>query len=225
MPDFGQGNTRLQDAYLNVQYWDAFQFEAGKFKQPFSLEHLIQDRFVPTIERSIIDQLVPARDVGLMFHGQKLFDDRLDYGASVYGGVRDGDQDTDRNKEVAGRVVVRPFRDIGLPDFLEPLQVGVAGTFGEDEGCSHRRRFARPRSSRGSSSPRACGRTGLRTRCSPELSYVYGPLALAAQYYRETPGASRARGTRGAGRRRWTDLPRRSTSCARACDRRGADVV
>src|SRR5262245_55391693 len=37
LPDFGQGNTRLQDAYLNVHYWNEFQFETGKFKQPFSL--------------------------------------------------------------------------------------------------------------------------------------------------------------------------------------------
>ena len=186
LPDFGQGNTRLLDAYLNVHYWDAFQFEAGKFKQPFSLEHLIQDRFVPTIERSIIDQLVPARDVGLMFHGQKLFEDRLDFGASVYGGVRDGDQDTDRNKEVAGRVVVRPFRDIGLPDFLEPLQVGVAGTFGEDEGVLQPTTLRTPAFVPWFQFAPGVRPDGLRTRCSPELSYIYGSLAVAAQYYWET---------------------------------------
>src|SRR5207248_8959874 len=79
LPDFGQGQTRIQDAYLNVHYVDAFQVEAGKFKQPFSYEQLIQDRFVPTLERSLIDQLVPARDEGLMIHGRKLLGDRLDY--------------------------------------------------------------------------------------------------------------------------------------------------
>src|SRR5205085_12366547 len=65
LPDFGLGQARVQDAYLNVHYWDAFQVEAGKFKQPFSYEQLIQDRFVPTLERSLIDQLVPQRDVGV----------------------------------------------------------------------------------------------------------------------------------------------------------------
>jgi phosphate-selective porin OprO/OprP len=78
LPGFEQGNTRFQDAYLNARWWDEFQFEAGKFKQPFSYEQLIQDRFVPTLERSIFDQLVPARDVGLMVHGYKLFNDRFD---------------------------------------------------------------------------------------------------------------------------------------------------
>ena len=44
LPDFGQGNARIIDSFVNVHYWDEFQFEAGKFKQAFSLEHLIQDR-------------------------------------------------------------------------------------------------------------------------------------------------------------------------------------
>ena len=50
LPDFGQGTAKVQDAYLNVHYWDQLQFEAGKFKQPFSYEQLIQDRYVPTME-------------------------------------------------------------------------------------------------------------------------------------------------------------------------------
>src|SRR5207244_7364074 len=106
LPDFGQGQAAIQDAYLNIHYLDAFQFEVGKFKQPVSYEQLIQDRYVPTLDRSLIDQLVPARDVGVMVHGQRLFDDRLDYAGSVYGGVINGDQDTDKNKEAAGRVAV-----------------------------------------------------------------------------------------------------------------------
>src|SRR5262245_44076301 len=72
LPDFGQGQTRLQDAFLNIRYWDEAQFTAGKFKQPFSYEQLIQDRYTPLMERSLIDQLVPARDVGVMIHGQNL---------------------------------------------------------------------------------------------------------------------------------------------------------
>src|SRR4029077_14134356 len=43
LPDFGQSTPVIQDAYMNVHYWDAFQIEAGRFKQPFSYEQLIQD--------------------------------------------------------------------------------------------------------------------------------------------------------------------------------------
>src|SRR5262249_5790607 len=110
LPDFsnaqgpgGPAQTRIPDPYNNSAYWDCFQIEAGKFKQPFSYEQLIQDRFVPTVERSIIDQLVPARDCGLMVHGQKLFDDKLDYAFSVYNGEINGDFDFEKRKDVAGR--------------------------------------------------------------------------------------------------------------------------
>jgi phosphate-selective porin OprO and OprP len=185
LPDFGQGNTRLQDAYLNARYWDEFQIETGKFKQPFSYEQLIQDRFVPTMERSIIDQLVPARDVGVMLHGYKLFDDRFDYAASIYGGVINGDQDTDRNKEAAGRVVVRPLRDIGLPDWADGLQLGIAGTFGNDRGILQPTTLRTPAFVPWFQFVPAARPDGTRTRWSPELVYFYGPFGLAAQYYEE----------------------------------------
>ena len=45
LPDFSNSQgpgvlaqTRIQDAYLNVHYWDVFQIEAGKFKQPFTAD-------------------------------------------------------------------------------------------------------------------------------------------------------------------------------------------
>jgi phosphate-selective porin OprO and OprP len=185
LPDFGQGNTRLQDAYLNVHYWNEFQFETGKFKQPFSLEQLIQDRFVPTVERSLIDQLVPARDVGVMVHGQGLFGDRLDYGLSVYDGLQNGDQDTDPNKETAGRIVARPFRGFGLPDFVEPLQIGVAGTYGEDDGALQPTVVRTPANVPWFTFAPGVRPDGRRARCSPELAYVYGPVMVLAQYYRD----------------------------------------
>lgn len=185
MPDFGNGTTRLQDSYLNMHYWDEFQFEVGKFKQPFSLEQLIQDRYVPTIERSLIDQLVPARDVGVMIHGQKLLEDRLDYGFSIYGGVQNGDQDNDRNREGAGRISVRPFRDFGFP-ITDGLQLGIAGTIGEDDGAINPSILRTPAGVPWLVYAAGVHADGMRERTSPEASWIYGPVALAAQYYWES---------------------------------------
>src|SRR5262249_47728355 len=130
LPDFGQGQTRLQDSYINIHYWDAFQVEGGKFKQPFSYEQLIQDRFVPFMERSLIDQLVPARDVGIMLHGLNLFGDRIDWGMSYSNGEINGDADNNDLKDFAARIVVRPFKGIEALSFLDLLQIGIAGTTG-----------------------------------------------------------------------------------------------
>src|SRR5438132_610918 len=104
LPDFGQGQSRVQDAYLNVHYVDWLQVEAGRFKQPVSYEQLIQDRFVPTAERSLIDQIVPSRDAGLMVHGQKLFGNRFDYALAVANGTINGDADTSDHKDFSGRL-------------------------------------------------------------------------------------------------------------------------
>ena len=75
LPDFAGTSVykSITDAYMNVHYWEGFQFKIGKFKQPFSYEDLIQDRYVPTMERSMMDQLCPQRDEGAMIHGEKLF--------------------------------------------------------------------------------------------------------------------------------------------------------
>lgn len=211
LPDFTNaqapgvvGNPRLQDAYMNVHYWDAFQVEAGKFKQPFSYEQLIQDRFVPTMERSLIDQLAPARDEGVMVHGQKLLGDRLDYAFSVSNGEINGDFDQNDRKDVAGRVVVRPFRGDWAPGFLQYLQLGVSGTAGYEQEIMSPNPLKTPSTIpwfrfstgtvpfvRANGTPLAANNpvvnnnvfaNGIRTRWSPELSWFYRGFGLAGQY-------------------------------------------
>jgi phosphate-selective porin OprO/OprP len=192
LPDFSNaqapglpGQTRIQDAYMNVHYWDSFQIEVGKFKQPFSYEQLIQDRFVPTMERSMIDQLVPARDEGIMIHGYKLLGDKLDYGIAVSNGEINGDFDTNKLKDVNGRVVVRPLNWEALWPALRPLQLGISGGTGvEEENVSPNtlRTPATVQWFQFNSTVRANGR---RTRWSPEIVYFYKGLGVAAQYYRQ----------------------------------------
>jgi phosphate-selective porin OprO/OprP len=185
LPDFGQGQARIQDAYINVHYWDAFQVEAGKFKQPFSYEQLIQDRYVPTLERSLIDQLVPARDEGIMIHGGKLFSGRLDWAFSVSNGEINGDTDTNDLKDLAGRVAVRPFGCSPCGSLLRGLQLGIAGTTGVEEEQAMPQTLKTPAGVpwfQFNSSVRADGR---RDRWSPEIVYFYGPLGVAAQYFEQ----------------------------------------
>jgi len=193
LPDFSNAqsststtaSTRIQDAYINVHYWDWFQVEAGKFKQPVSYEQLIQDRFVPTLERSIIDQLVPARDEGIMIHGQKLFDNKLDYAVAVSNGEINGDFDTNKLKDVNGRVAVRPLNWDGLWPVVRGLQLGVSGGTGVEEENVSPNTLRTPLTVPWlvfNSTVRANGR---RDRLSPEVSYFYGPLGFAWQYYWE----------------------------------------
>jgi phosphate-selective porin OprO and OprP len=185
LPDFGQGKTVIQDAYINIHYLDAIQLAAGKLKEPVSYEQLVQDRFVPTVERSIIDQLVPARDVGVLVHGQKLLGDKLDYAVGVFNGGINGDQDTNGHRDIAYRLAVRPLNFESLPESLHLVQIGISGSTGiENEPISPAvlRTPATVQYFQFNSTVQAAG---LRNRWTPELSYFYGGLGFAAQYYRE----------------------------------------
>jgi phosphate-selective porin OprO/OprP len=185
LPDYAQGKAVIQDAYLNIHYWDAFQVEAGKFKQPISYEQLIQDRFTPLVERSLIDQLVPARDEGVMIHGQKLLGDRLDYAVSVSNGEINGDVDTNEHKDVDGRVAVRPFFDTGLPAMFHYFQVGVSGGIGVEQEAMTPSVLKTPLTVPWFTFNSTAAANGVRWRLSPELVYFYSGLGFAAQWYRE----------------------------------------
>ena len=186
LPDFGGTAPTITDAYMNVHYCDDFQLEAGKFKQPFSYEQLIQDRYVPAMERSMIDQMVPARDEGVMLWGYKLFDNRLDYGVALSNGEINGNTDLNNNKDLNGRLAVRPlFNADGLSP-LDHLQVGISAGVGVESEPVGPSVFARCRPPcPGSPTTRRSWPPALRTRLSPEIAWFYGPLGFAAQYYEE----------------------------------------
>lgn len=196
LPDFGQGQARIQDSYLNVRYVDWLQIEVGKFKQPFSYEQLIQDRFVPTLERSLIDQLVPGRDVGLMIHGEKLLDDRLDYAVAVSNGELNVDTDTNDEKDLNGRLVYRPFRGVEGWSFLDGLQLGISGGVGIEQEPVTPSPLRTPATVPWFQFNSTVLANGVRTRWSPELVYFNRSLGLAMQYFRQeqelSPGAGPA---------------------------------
>ena len=201
LPDFAgnSGSTLITDAYMNVHYCDEIQVEVGKFKQPLSYEQLIQDRYVPLMERSMIDQLVPARDVGAMIHGRNLCDGRMDYAIAVSNGEINGNAEPTisnstlphDNKDMNARIAFRPFGDPDGCDMLRHLQFGISGGWGvEDEAInstdlSTPQILKTPATVEWFSYKSGDLADGLRTRLSPELSYFYHALGFAAQYYRE----------------------------------------
>jgi phosphate-selective porin OprO/OprP len=193
LPDFSNAQSvlsptaseRIQDAYLNVHWWDAFQVEAGKFKQPFGYEQLVQDRFVPTMERSLIDQLVPARDVGVMVHGQRLLGNRLDYALAVSTGEINGDYDTNKQKDLVGRVVVRPLYREDDWEVVRYLQIGVSGSTGVEGEAIVPNPLRTPATVPWLTFNTGTRLNGRRDRWSPEVSYFYRGFGFAAQYLEE----------------------------------------
>jgi phosphate-selective porin OprO/OprP len=194
--DFGNGQTRLVDGYLNAHYWDALQFTAGKFKQPFSYEQLIQDRFTPFVERSLIDQVVPARDVGVMIHGQNLFAESFDYGLAVSNGEQNGDADVNRAKDGSARVAVRPFAPWGDGP-LRWLQFGIAVNGGVQMEPINPNTLRTPAGVPFFQFNKTVVADGRRVRYSPEVVYFFRGFGFSAQYFhmdqrmRPTPTAAK----------------------------------
>lgn len=189
MPDFGNGQTVLQDAYVGLTFNKAVRAQAGRFKVPIGLEHLQSDTNTAFIERGLPTQLVPGRDNGLMFSGS-VFGGHLAYQAGIFNGAVDGanrDADNGDEKEGAARLMLTPFA--GGAAELSSLIVGVAGSYSHDEGTSG--------TAAGSALPtfRTAGQNvffaydtdnvaadGGHLRIAPQLYYAIGPVGLLGEY-------------------------------------------
>jgi phosphate-selective porin OprO/OprP len=70
-------STLLRDGYLNLHFRDDLQVMAGQFKPPFSQESIQSSKYMYFVERSMLNNIVPARSPGVMVHGTT--------GAGVFG--------------------------------------------------------------------------------------------------------------------------------------------
>ena len=190
MPDFGQGQTILFDAYGGVNIWDQLRFRGGKFKPPVSVDMLQSAADLVFVERSVVMNLVPNRDIGIQLFGD-LFDNRLGYQVGVFNGVPDNttnggsppDFDQNNAKDYVGRLFGRPFAGSDYA-WLEGLEMGVAGSAGQELGSLDSYRIP----GQGTDgiiffTYRAGAQAnGARYRLDPQMYYAWGPFSLLAEY-------------------------------------------
>lgn len=181
--DFSEGSAAsLTDGYINLTHLPFAKTMLGQFKEPFSLEALTSFRFVDFVERSIIaNSIAPGRDIGVMLHAN-LFDGILGYGVGIFNGNgRNRKRDENDDKDLAGRVYLRPFRKSGIP-FLEGLQVGGAFTWGNQQGTVSN--IVVPGSETGIVTWNKTGvkSDGRRKRSGAEMAWVAGPFSLKGEW-------------------------------------------
>ena len=187
MPDFGGGQTTLQDGYLDVRYFPLASLRAGKFKEPLSLERLQSGSELLFIERSISQNLAPNRDVGFELFGEAA-GGALEYQLGLFNGVFDGgSSDGDgfgSGKDFVGRVFARPFKSTDLAP-LKGLGIGIAGSYG-DQGQDDLKGLRFQTAGRSTffryvdtTNPVA---KGTHWRLSPQLYHYWGPFGLMGEY-------------------------------------------
>jgi len=206
MPDFGGGTTTVLDAYFDIRFSPKFRVRTGKDKTPIGYELLIQDSSLLFPERALASSLVPNRDVGVQAQGD-LANGKIYYAGGVFNGMVDGanstaDVDTNNGKDLAGRLVLQPFRK--APTSAGPLNglgVQIGGSTGTEAGA-----LPSFKTSAGiqtyfsyagaSGTTPAAVANGDRTRITPSVFYFYKSLGTFAEYIRTTQAISRGAGAR-----------------------------
>lgn len=183
----GASSNRLVDAYINFDYFPYLQFQVGQFKEPFSLENLISDKYLPFTERSMSYYLTPSRDVGFMIHGS-LFNDFLNYGIGIFNGDgRDASRrDQKDDKEITGRLVARPFNFFG-PSFFKGLQIGGSFSYARLDTSDLNLAIRTPARTRfftvnSRAKYHIIQDIDNKERLGFEMAYNYGPLIVMGEY-------------------------------------------
>ena len=193
MPDFGQGRTVIQDAYVTGRFKPGFQVTAGKFKAPVGLERLQSANDIRFVARAFPTSLAPNRDLGLQVGG-KLAGERLDYAVAYLNGSNDGtsseafgDVDINDDKEWAGRLFAHPFAESDR-FALHGLGLGIAGTYTDQDGTEAQPLLPTYRTPGQSTFFRyRTGTTptladGERIRIAPQFYYYVGSFGLLGEY-------------------------------------------
>ena len=189
MPDFGSGTTIVLDAYVDVRFSPAFRVRTGKDKTPVGYELLEGDAYLLFPERALASSLVPNRDIGVQVQGD-LAGNRVFYAGGLMNGIPDGtssstELDTNNGKDLAGRIVVQPFRSANTP--LRPLNglgFQVGGSTGTQKGAlpAFKTSVQQVYFSYNANASAA----GRRDRISPAVFYYYKSFGGFAEYMRST---------------------------------------
>jgi phosphate-selective porin OprO and OprP len=182
--DFAQSGTTLDVAWFNAAWFKPAQFRIGQFKMPFSLEELTSSRFIDFQERSMMNALVPAKERGLMVHGDPF--KGVTYGVALSNGQ--GKNNNEPNPEIdspdlIARVAGNAAEWIGQPNMV--LHAGLNYSTGTLQGGSA------PLSGRTEARGVTFFQTGNmgttatevdRERLGGEVSLAYGPFKLQGEY-------------------------------------------
>jgi phosphate-selective porin OprO and OprP len=175
--DFSDPATPLRDFYVNIHRIDEFQLKFGQFRIPISQEELRGDAPQDFVERSMVNNLIPARSPGLMASGA-LNKGAFEYQIGAFNGKGLLAQNNNGTPETAIRLRFTPWKNRG--DFMtRGFSFGGAFTQGRSLGGTSVRGLTESRSFT-FFSPDAIN--GKYVRANGELTWLLGPLAIRAEY-------------------------------------------
>ncbi len=171
-------NTILRDGWVRVHRWDAFQIQAGQFKEPFSQEELRSDQAQDFTERSMVNFLAPARSPGIMVLGN-VGKGIFEYQAGLFNGKGLLAANTTGTPESAFRLRFTPAKH-SKNEWINAFSFGGAMAFGRNGVSTTGVRGQTE--SRSTTFYAADTVKGSYYRANGELNWVKGPAALRSEY-------------------------------------------
>jgi phosphate-selective porin OprO and OprP len=182
MPDFGQSNSQIQEAFLELKSLPFAKLRVGKFKEPVGLEVLKADRDLIFAERSMASDLVPLRYIGAQIGGS-VISETINYAAGYFNGSSDGSNGAftqwARGNEASARLFIRPFASTGVST-MRQFGIGVAGSAGDQHGVIPGLKTVGQNTFFKYSSTALAN--GQHNRISPQAYFYAGPLGLISEY-------------------------------------------
>lgn len=126
--EFGSTAIKLLDASISYKFDESRKITFGQFIVPFSLENLTSNTKIETVNRSQVVEALAGRskdvigdqngdDIGVQMSGS-LFPQGeynfIEYTAGVFNGSGINKADLNEQKDVAARIVLRPFKELSI---------------------------------------------------------------------------------------------------------------
>jgi phosphate-selective porin OprO/OprP len=182
MPDFGQNNPQIQEAFLELKTLSFAKLRVGKFKEPIGLEVLRQDRDLTFVERSLASDLVPLRYFGAQLSGSVL-SNIITYAGGYFDGSADGSNGGFTQWAPGNEAVARGFLYPFAKSRVKALQqfgFGVAGSEGHQRGSIPGLKTVGQTTFFKYSSTTVAD--GQHNRLAPQAYYYAGPFGLMGEY-------------------------------------------
>lgn len=175
--DFADQPGNERDMFVRLHRIDEAQLSFGQFKEPFSQEELRSDATMDFVERSMVNNLAPARSPGLMLSGV-VHKGRFEYQLGSFTGKGLITQNNNGTPENVLRLKFNPWRG-GGNFFSRGLIFGGAYAQGRTLNGQSFRGLSESRSVTFFDPETVNGKV---IRANGELTWLLGPAAIRAEY-------------------------------------------
>jgi phosphate-selective porin OprO/OprP len=198
--EYAGSSASILDANVTLTYSPEFQVKLGRFKTPVGLEQLQSDAAALFIERSLVSQIAPNRDIGVQFGGE-LRKGEISYAIGLFNGIQDGGNNADQKdandgKDLAARVAFQPWiNEEGSA--LAGLSLGLGASYGlQDTNAAIGTSYKSDGQQTFFAYRNTALSTGRVTRLSPQVSYYNGGLSVLGEYISSSSEVGLAAGSK-----------------------------